>query len=629
MPLVAGIDCGTGFTKAVVAVQDAGKPPRVLGRGRERSGINVDQAADTALAAALKQAGAARSDVEYIAATGFGRYGLSARDIQLTEITSAARAAHHLFPAATTVLDIGAQCTRAIGITDRGKVRVFKSNDKCAAGSGMFIARAAKYLEVPLEKVGGLSLRATHPQPISSVCAVLAESEIINHVSAGVSVEDILRGIHESLAERAGGLLKRVGMDGEVTFIGGVARQDGIIRALEDRLGVKVNVPADCDYVCALGAALLAFKRVAARAAVAVEEVAAVHARGFRLVAPKSPLEPCEHELRPASDEVVVEVSGCGICHTDVGFADGSVPTRHPLPLVLGHEICGRVVAAGKQAEEWKDKLVIVPAVIPCGSCPACKAGKPTVCRNQFMPGNDGDGGFATHVKVPARGLCFVREPLPDGVTPAHLSVVADAVTTPYEAIRRSGLGADDVAVIIGAGGIGGFGVQIAAALGAAVVAIDIDDEKLNLASQHGAALTLNASANDEKAIKTAVRSFAKQQRPSAVGLKIFEMSGTSAGQATAFSLLDFGAHLAVVGFTPRKLELRLSNLMAFDATARGNWGCPPEQYPPALQLVLDGKIAVAPYVEERPLADAPQVLEAVMRHEVKRRVVLVPKGRN
>ncbi len=630
MPLVAGIDCGTGFTKAVVAVQDAGQPPRVVGRGRERSGVNVDQAADSALAAALKEAGAARSDVEYIAATGFGRYGLSARDIQLTEITSAARAAHFLFPTANTVLDIGAQCTRAIGITEAGKVRVFKSNDKCAAGSGMFIARAAKYLEVSLESVGGLSMRATHPQPISSVCAVLAESEIINHVSAGVSVEDILRGIHESLAERAGGLLKRVGMDGEVTFIGGVARQEGIIRALEERLGVKVNVPPDCDYVCAMGAALLGLKRLAARAAVAVaEEVAVVQARGFRLVAPGVPLEACEFGLGPAADDVIVEIAGCGICHTDVGFADGSVPTRHPLPLVLGHEICGRVVATGKHAEEWANKLVVVPAVIPCGACAACQTGRPTVCRNQFMPGNDGDGGFATHVRVPARGLCFVREPLPVGINPAHLSVVADAVTTPYEAIRRSGLGANDVAVVIGVGGIGGFGVQIAAALGAAVVAIDIDDEKLVLASQHGAGLPLNASANDEKAIKSAVRGFAKQQRPSGVGLKIFEMSGTTAGQATAFSLLDYGAHLAVVGFTPRKLELRLSNLMAFDATARGNWGCPPEQYPAALQMVLDGKIAIAPYVEERPLDEAPQVFEAVIRHEFKRRVILTPHGRN
>ena len=246
------------------------------------------------------------------------------------------------------------------------------------------------------------------------------------------------------------------------------------------------------------------------------------------------------------------------------------------------------------------------------------------------MPGNDGDGGFATHVRVPARGLCFVREPLPEGITAAHLSVVADAVTTPYEAIRRSGLSANDVAVVVGAGGIGGFGVQIAAAIGAAVVAIDIDEEKLALAAQHGAGLTVKVSKNDEKAIKAAVRQFAKVQRPSCVGLKIFEMSGTAAGQATAFSLLDFGAYLAVVGFTPKKLELRLSNLMAFDATARGNWGCPPEQYPAALQMVLDGKIAIAPYIEERPLEEVAELLEAVMRHEYKKRVVLVTRpGKN
>jgi predicted CoA-substrate-specific enzyme activase len=203
--------------------------------------------------------------LDYIAATGFGRYGVSFRDIQVTEITTAARGAHFALPATTAILDIGGQCTRAIGISETGKVKLFKSNDKCAAGSGMFIQRAAKYLEVPLESVGELSLRATHPQPISSVCAVLAESEIINHVSAGISVRDILRGIHESLADRAGALLKRVEMRDELTLIGGVARQAGIAKALEDRLKVKVNIPQDCDFVCATGAALMGLKRLSGK----------------------------------------------------------------------------------------------------------------------------------------------------------------------------------------------------------------------------------------------------------------------------------------------------------------------------------------------------------------------------
>jgi len=351
---------------------------------------------------------------------------------------------------------------------------------------------------------------------------------------------------------------------------------------------------------------------------------------GFRLPAPNMALQPCElPALNPGPDDVVVQVAGCGVCHTDVGFAYDGVPTRHALPLVLGHEISGRVVAVGENATDWLGRSVIVPAVIPCGSCPACRAGRATICRQQFMPGNDGDGGFATHVLVPFRGLCAVPERLPSGVTLEMLSVVADAVTTPYEAIRRAELGAEDVAVIVGAGGVGGFGVQIAAALGAAVAVIDIDRERLDLASRHGASLPLDASATDLKGLKAAVRTFVKESGRKGIGLKIFEMSGTPTGQATAFGLLDHGAYLGVVGFTAKPVELRLSNLMAFDATARGNWGCPPDQYPAALQMVLDGKIALAPYIELHPLQEAPAILDAVAKHAVRRRAILQPSPSN
>lgn len=349
-------------------------------------------------------------------------------------------------------------------------------------------------------------------------------------------------------------------------------------------------------------------------------------AYGFQLTTSDGKLRRCTLPvLEPGADEVVVEVSGCGVCHTDIGFAIDGVPTRHSLPLILGHEISGRVAAAGDNSREWQGKPVIVPAVIPCGTCAACRAGKGTICRQQFMPGNDGDGGFATHVLVPARGLCPVPEKLPAGLTLEMLSVVADAVTTPYEAIRRSRLGKQDVAVIVGAGGVGGFGVQIAAALGAAVVALDIDRGRLELAAQHGADLVLDANSTDMKGLKSAVRSFSKQSARQGIGLKIFEMSGTPAGQATAFGLLDYGAYLAVVGYTAKPVELRFSNLMAFDATARGNWGCPPDQYPAALQLVLDGKIALAPYVEVHPLDEAPAVFEAAAKHSLRRRAILSP----
>ena len=159
------------------------------------------------------------------------------------------------------MLDIGAQCSSAIKLLEGGKVKEFHMNEKCAAGSGGFLERAAKYLDVAVPDIGPLSLSAARPQPISSVCAVLAESEIINHVSEGVTVENILRGIHNSLADRALGLLKRVGLDGEVTFIGGVARQAGMVAALRDKLGVPVNVPDVPHETAALGAALLGLQR--------------------------------------------------------------------------------------------------------------------------------------------------------------------------------------------------------------------------------------------------------------------------------------------------------------------------------------------------------------------------------
>lgn len=282
MQHVAGIDSGSGFTKAVIIRQrQTNGPPVLLGRAIMRTGVDIEQSARAAMEAAADNAGLEPEEISYVAATGFGRYGIGFRDIQITEITSAARGANHLNPRTSVVLDIGSQSTRAVGLKDGGRVRAFKTNDKCAAGSGSFIQRAAKYLEVGIDQVGEMALRSENAQPISSVCAVLAESEIINHVSAGVSIEDILRGIYDSLADRAALLMKRVekhqriGSDKfepaksetpvEMMFIGGVAAQRGMVKALEDRLGVRVNVPADCEYVCALGAALLGLKRLQAR----------------------------------------------------------------------------------------------------------------------------------------------------------------------------------------------------------------------------------------------------------------------------------------------------------------------------------------------------------------------------
>jgi predicted CoA-substrate-specific enzyme activase len=258
MVFVAGIDMGAKSTKAVILDDQR----QLRGSSCIRTRPDFDPIAREALEAALEQAKLKQADISYIATTGFGRYNVSFRDLQITDITCVGAGAVFLFPNTRTVLDIGAQSTRALRVSETGKVKEFRTNDKCAAGAGGFIERAAKYLEVTIEEVGQLSLNSVKPQTISSVCAVLAESEIINHVSSGETVENILRGVHISLATRALALLKRAGMEDEVTFVGGVARQSGMVKALEETLKRKVNVSSEPHMVGALGAAALALRRL-------------------------------------------------------------------------------------------------------------------------------------------------------------------------------------------------------------------------------------------------------------------------------------------------------------------------------------------------------------------------------
>jgi len=329
----------------------------------------------------------------------------------------------------------------------------------------------------------------------------------------------------------------------------------------------------------------------------------------------------------PAPDEVVVEIAGCGVCHTDLGYYYDGVRTKHDLPLTLGHEISGRVIDSGAGARQWIGRAVIVPAVIPCGDCDVCRRGKSTICPNQKMPGNDIHGGFATHIVVPARGLCLVDEKrlAGAGIELSDLSVIADAVTTPYQAVKQAGVGRGDLVIVNGVGGVGGYAVQIANALGGSVVAVDVQQGKLDAIAQQGASLALNAQQISARELKAAIQNFAKQKHLRQTEWIVFECSGTRAGQETAFSLLNHGATLCVVGFTMEKAEIRLSNLMAYHARALGNWGCPPELYPAALELVMAGQVKVAPFVEKHPLDEINQIFAAVHRGDLKRRAILVP----
>jgi 6-hydroxycyclohex-1-ene-1-carbonyl-CoA dehydrogenase len=243
------------------------------------------------------------------------------------------------------------------------------------------------------------------------------------------------------------------------------------------------------------------------------------------------------------------------------------------------------------------------------------------------MPGNDIHGGFATHIVVQAQGLCAVDDArlAAARIDLADLSVVADAVTTPYQAVVQAGVKEGDPVIVNGVGGVGAYAAQIAAALGGVVVAIDVSGAKLAAAPDLGAALALNAGQMSTRDIKSAVQAFATERGLRQSEWIILECSGTRAGQETAFGLINHGATLAVVGFTMDKVEVRLSNLMAFHARALGNWGCPPELYPEALELVLNGRVKVAPFVEKHPLRDINRVFEAVHAGALARRAVLVP----
>ncbi|TAL68200.1 MAG: 6-hydroxycyclohex-1-ene-1-carbonyl-CoA dehydrogenase [Bacteroidetes bacterium] len=321
-------------------------------------------------------------------------------------------------------------------------------------------------------------------------------------------------------------------------------------------------------------------------------------------------------------NEVLVKVAGCGVCHTDLSFWYFGVPTKHPLPLTLGHEISGTVV---KGPSEWLNKNVIIPAVLPCGECELCKNGRSNICQKQLMPGNDFDGGFASHIKVPYKNLCLVHDDVLSKYSLEQLAVIADAVSTPYQVIVKSGLKQNDFAIVIGVGGVGIYAALIAKIFGAKVLALDIDDNKLAIAKQNGIDATLNIKELGIKDIKNSVKGITKELGTSPYMWKIFEMSGTKPGQELGFALLSFASTLSIVGFTLDKLEVRLSNLMAFDATMLGTWGCKPELYPDVLNLVASGKLKIENFIETFQMSKINEVFRNTLEHKYTKRSILIP----
>jgi len=247
------------------------------------------------------------------------------------------------------------------------------------------------------------------------------------------------------------------------------------------------------------------------------------------------------------------------------------------------------------------------------------------MCQKQLMPGNDFHGGFASHIKVPYKNLCIVQDSILERYSLHQLAVIADAVTTPYQVLKKSELEPGDFAICIGAGGVGIYGALLAGIMGAKVLSIDIDDAKLDIAKANGADATLNIKDLSIKEIKDKVKDIAKSLGVSRYMWKILEMSGTKAGQELGFALLNFAGTLSIVGFTLDKFEVRLSNLMAFDAKIIGTWGCKPELYPEVLDLVATGRLNISPFIQTFPMSQINEVFNNTLSHKYNKRSVLVP----
>ena len=257
-----GVDVGSTQTKAVIVDESR----TILARILIPTGANVTRAGENAFVKACEAAGLAREAVGYVVGTGYGRYKILFGDAQITEITCHARGAQSLFPATRTVIDMGGQDTKVIKVGPDGSVADFSMNDKCAAGTGRFLSAAADVTGVGLDEIGPLALQAKVPVRLTSVCTVFVESDIMSYLAQRKTIEDILGGVHKAIATRTMSLIRRVGVENEVTFTGGVSLNIGMVKALEEVLGQSINVSAEGHYMGALGAALFALERAQAGA---------------------------------------------------------------------------------------------------------------------------------------------------------------------------------------------------------------------------------------------------------------------------------------------------------------------------------------------------------------------------
>jgi 6-hydroxycyclohex-1-ene-1-carbonyl-CoA dehydrogenase len=264
---------------------------------------------------------------------------------------------------------------------------------------------------------------------------------------------------------------------------------------------------------------------------------------------------------------------------------------------------------------------------MPCNNCPICASGRGNRCLAQKMPGNSMGiyGGFSSHIVVPSVDLCVI--PDRKGRPLEQFAVIADAVTSPYQAAVRADMKPGDYTIVLGAtGGLGVYATQILAAMGAKeVVGIARNQQKLERAMKYGATHVISTVDKDAKGVRDAFRAYSKEKKLPNFGWKIFEWTGTAAGQEIGLELLSFVGTLVIAGYGMQKNEYQLSRLMGFDADIRGTWGCLPKYYPVVLDMVLKNKVAIEPFIEIRPMSQIQKTFEDVHKGGMDKRVVLVP----
>jgi 6-hydroxycyclohex-1-ene-1-carbonyl-CoA dehydrogenase len=332
---------------------------------------------------------------------------------------------------------------------------------------------------------------------------------------------------------------------------------------------------------------------------------------------PNRPLEIEEvPKPEPGAGDVVIRVAACGVCHTDLHYIDHGVPTFKEPPLILGHEASGIVAETGDGVEGWKEgDRVLIPAVLTCGHCPACRSGRENICRSMTMLGNNIDGAYAEFIRVPAKDLVA----LPDDVPIVEGSIIADAVSTPFHAVKnRARVEPGETVVVFGCGGVGINVVQIAAAVGGLVIAVDIDESKLERARALGAVETIHAG--EVERVSKAVRKLTGGEGADVA----IEVIGKAATMEEAFNCIRTGGRLCIVGYTNEKISVNAGRIMYREVAIIGSLGCRPVDYPAIVELVRNGRLEITSLVSHRfPLEEIHEAFDVMRKGGSLRSVVV------